>query len=114
MKHAVSLICLAALLATSPLFAQVRDETIITYDVIQTERKALVMEALDITPAQLREISPIYDRYLADLDALEAQEVDLLKRFLKTYKALSDAEATTMLKQWGAQNQVRLDVRRLV
>ena len=112
MKHAITLFCLVSVLAASPLAAQVRDETILTYDVIQTERKALVMEALDLTPTQLKAVSPVYDAYLEELDALEAQEVALLKRFLTEYKALTDAEAAKMLIEWGAQNQMRLDLRK--
>ena len=112
MKHAITLFCLVSVLAASPLAAQVRDETILTYDVIQTERKALVMEALDLTPTQLKAVSPVYDAYLEELDALEAQEVALLKRFLTEYKALTDAEAAKMLIEWGAHNQMRLDLRK--
>jgi hypothetical protein len=112
MKKTAALVCLTVLLAASPLFAQVTDTTIITFDVIQTERKALVMEALDLTPAQLAEVGAVYDRYLAELDQLEAQEVALLQRFLKSYKALSDLEAAEMLRAWGAHNQARLDLRK--
>ena len=112
MKNAIILICLVVVAAASPLFAQVTDETIITYDVIQTERKALVMEALDLTPTQLTEVGPVYDRYLAELDLLDAQELALLQRFLKSYKGLSDLEAAEMLRAWGAHNQVKLDLRK--
>ncbi len=112
MKHAITLLCLVTVLAASPLAAQVRDETILTFDVIQTERKALVMEALDLTPTQLKAVSPVYDAYLAELDALEAQEVELIKRFLASYKGMSDVEAAEMLVVWGAHNQVRLDLRK--
>ncbi len=112
MKHAITLLCLVTVLAASPLAAQVRDETILTYDVIQTERKALVMEALDLTSTQLKAVSPVYDAYLEELDALNAQEVALIKQFLASYKGMSDVEATSMLRQWGAQSQIRLDLRK--
>ena len=112
MKHVISLLCLLAVLAANPLFAQVRDETILTYDVIQTERKALVMEALELAPDQLRALSPVYDSYLEELDALDAQKVSLIARFLKIHRAISDDEAAAMLFEWGAQNQVLLDLRK--
>ena len=112
MKHVISLLCLLAVLAANSLFAQVRDETILTYDVIQTERKALVMEALDLAPDQLRALSPVYDSYLEELDALDAQKVSLIARFLKIHRAISDDEAAAMLFEWGAQNQVLLDLRK--
>lgn len=112
MKNVIGLLCLAAVLAASPIAAQVREETILTYDVIQTERKALVMEALDLTSDQLKALSPVYDAYLEELDALDAQQVSLLTRFLKIYRAISDEEATAMLREWGAQNQTLLDLRK--
>lgn len=112
MKHAASLLCLAALLAASPLAAQVRDETILTYDVVTTERKALVMEALDITPDQTKSLSPIYDQYLAELAALDAQRVELIKRFLKSYKALEEADAEQMIDELMDLNQADLDLKK--
>lgn len=112
MKHAIALCCLVAVLAASPLAAQVREETILTYDVIQTERKALVMEALDLTPDQLKALSPVYDAYLEELDVLDALQVNLVARFLKISRAISDEEATAMLREWGAQNQALLDLRK--
>ncbi len=112
MKHIISLCCLVAVVAASPLFAQVSDETILTYDVIQTERKGLVMEALDLGSEQLKALSPVYDAYLEELDALDAQQVSLIVRFLKIQRAISDDEATAMLGEWGAQNQALLDLRK--
>ena len=112
MKHIISLCCLVAVIATSPLFAQVSDETILTYDVIQTERKALVMEALDLGSEQLKTLSPVYDAYLEELNTLDAQQVSLVVRFLKSQPALSDDEAVMMLVEWGAQNQALLDLRK--
>ena len=112
MKQAIGFLCLGLVLAASPLAAQVREETILTYEVIQTERKALVMEALDLTPDQLKAVSPVYDAYLEELDALDAQQVDLVVRFLKIYRAISDDEAAAMLREWGAQNQALLDLRK--
>jgi hypothetical protein len=112
MKHIASLCCLVAVIAASPLFAQVSDETILTYDVIQTERKALVMEALDLGSEQLKALSPVYDAYLEELNTLDAQQVSLVVRFLKSQPALSDDEAVMMLVEWGAQNQALLDLRK--
>jgi hypothetical protein len=112
LKNVITLFCFLATLVASPLAAQVREETILTYDIIQTERKALVMEAMDLAPQQLKDLSPVYDDYLAELDALDAQQVDLVVRFLKIQRAISDEEAMAMLQEWGTQNQVLLDLRK--
>jgi hypothetical protein len=112
MKHAASLLCLAALLATSHLAAQVRDETVLTYQVVTTERKALVMEALDITPDQVKALSPIYDAYLAELDGINGQRVDLIKQFLKSYQALEEPAAEQMIDEMMDLNQAELDLKK--
>jgi len=100
------------LLASSPLAAQVRDETILTYEVVTTERKALVMEALDITQEQMKALSPIYDSYLAEVEALDAQLVDLIKRFLSSYKALEDPIAQQMIEELMEIDQAELDLKK--
>jgi hypothetical protein len=112
MKYAASLLCLAALLAASPSATQVRDETILTYEVVTTERKALVMEALDINQDQIKALSPIYDAYLAEVEALDAQLVDLIKRFLGSYKALEDPVAQQMIEDMMEIDQAELDLKK--
>ena len=112
MKHAIALFCLVAVLAGSPLAAQVRDETILTYDVVTTERKTLVMEALDITQDQMKALSPIYDAYLAELSVIADARVDLVKRFLSSYKALEDPVAELMLDELIDLDQAKLDLRK--
>ena len=112
MKKTVSAICLAGLLLAGPLAAQVRDETVLTYDVIQSERKNIVMDALDITAEQTKALSPIYDAYLAELESLDAQLVDLIKRFLSSYKALEDPVAQQMTEEMMEIDQAELDIKK--
>lgn len=112
MKHAAFFLCLAALLATSPLAAQVRDETVLTYDVVTSERKALVMEALDISADQIKAVSPIYDAYLAELQAIDGQRIELIKRFLKSYQALEEPTAEQMIDELMDLNQADLDLKK--
>lgn len=112
MKHAAILLCLAGLLAASPLAAQVRDETVLTYDVVTSERKALVMEALDITADQIKALSPIYDAYFGELQALDRQRIELIKRFLKSYQALEEPAAELMIDELMDLNQADLDLKK--
>jgi hypothetical protein len=64
MKHIVSLLCLVVLVLAVPASAQVRDETVLTYEVIQTERESLVLDALDLTADQRAAMVSIFDEYL--------------------------------------------------
>jgi len=110
MKKLVCALCLAGLLLTSPLAAQVRDETVLTYQVIQTERKTIVMDALDITAEQMKALSPVYDAYLKEMLALDEHRVVLIKEFLDHHKSLADADAERMLDELIGFDETQLDI----
>jgi hypothetical protein len=110
MKKTVSAICLAGLLLAGPLAAQVRDETVLTYDVIQGERKNIVMDALEITAEQTKALSPIYDAYLEEKLGLDERRVGLIKEFLKLHKNLPDADAERMLYELNTYDAILLEI----
>jgi Spy/CpxP family protein refolding chaperone len=112
MKHCVSLTCLVALVLATPALAQVRDETVLTYEVIQDERKNLVLDALDLTADQRAGLLPIFDAYLDEMAQIDAERVALLKEFLAKYKSISDNDAAALLEKVTAISQKELDVRR--
>jgi len=113
MKHVAIAFVAAALLAAGPIAAQVvSDETILTYQVIKSERKALAMEALEITPEQMKALSPVYDAYLAEVSALDARLVELLKRFIASHKTLDDATAEEMIVEMLNIQQDQLDLKK--
>ncbi len=113
MKNVAILLCAAALLASGPVAAQVvSDETILTYDVIKSDHKALAMEALDITPEQLKALSPVFDAYLAEVNAVDAKLVDLIKRFNSSYKSLDNATADQMINEIFDIHQEQLDIKK--
>ena len=113
MKHAAIAFVAAALLAALPVAAQVvSDETILTYDVIKSDHKSLAMEALEITPEQMKALSPVYDAYLAEVNAIDARLVDLIKRFNSSYKSLDNASAEQMINEFFTIQQELLDLRK--
>jgi len=113
MKNVAMLLIVAALLASGPVAAQViSDETILTYDVIKSDHKALAMEALDITPEQLKALSPVFDSYLAEVNAVDAKLVDLIKRFNSSYKSLDNATADQMINEIFDIHQEQLDIKK--
>jgi len=112
MKHFVTLICLAALAFAALGSAQVRDETVLTYEVIQGERKSLVLDALDLTAEQQAGLLPIFDAYLDEMAQIDAERVSLVKEFLAKYKSISDNDAAALLEKVTAVSQKELDVRR--
>jgi hypothetical protein len=113
MKHVALAFVAAALLAAGPVAAQVvSDETILTYDVIKSDHKALAMEALEITPEQMKALSPVFDAYLAEVNAVDAKLVDLIKRFNSSYKSLDNATADQMINEIFDIHQEQLDIKK--
>lgn len=112
MKHSVILTCLVALVLAAPARAQVRDETVLTYEVIQDERKTLVLDALDLTAEQRADLLPIFDDYLGEMAQIDAARVALVKEFLAKYKSISDDDAAALLAKVTTVAQKELDVRK--
>ena len=113
MKNITILLVTAALLASGPVAAQVvSDDTILTYEVIKSDHKALAMEALEITPEQLKALSPIYDAYLAEVNVIDAKLVELIKRFNSSYRSLDNASAEQMITEIFTIQQEQLDLRK--
>jgi len=113
MKNITIFLVAAALLASGPVAAQVvSDDTILTYEVIKSDHKALAMEALEITPGQLKALSPIYDAYLAEVNVIDAKLVELIKRFNSSYRSLDNASAEQMITEIFTIQQEQLDLRK--
>jgi hypothetical protein len=104
--------CVAALLLAASGSAQVRDETVLTYEVIRDERKSLVLDALDLTADQRTALMPIFDAYLEEMAQIDNELVSLIKEFLDKYKSISDADAAVLLDKATSHSQKELDVRR--
>ena len=111
MKHLVSVTCIAALFIAALGSAQVRDETVLTYEVIQDERKSLVLDALDLTAEQRAAMLPVFDSYLEEMAQIDTERVALVKEFLAKYKSISDADAAVLLDKVTSISQKELDVR---
>lgn len=110
MKRVICVLCVFGLLMTTPLAAQISDETMLTIQVIEEERKSMAMSALDLTADQQAALSPIYDTYLEDLAVLNDHRRHLIKAYLAQYKALSDDDAKRLLVELITIDQLSLDL----
>jgi hypothetical protein len=110
MNRVIGALCVLGLLMTNPLTAQISDETKITVQVIEEERKTLVMGALDLTAEQQAAFSPMYDAYLEDLAVLNDHRRHLIQEYLEKYKALSDEDAKRLLVEFITIDQLELDL----
>jgi hypothetical protein len=100
-----TLIALAALAALGPMgqaLAQttVRDDTELLISQIQTDKRAVVLTALEMTDDQVRAFTPIYDKYQADMKKLSERAVEMLNKFAANYGSMTDEAAKDILKEW--------------
>jgi Spy/CpxP family protein refolding chaperone len=94
---------LAAFGASDLSFAQatnVKDDTELLISQIQTDKRAVVLSALDLTDAQVAAFTPIYDKYQADMKEQFARAVEMLNKFAANYGSMTDDAAKDILKDW--------------
>jgi hypothetical protein len=110
MKNGVSLLVILGLALAFQATAQVRDETRLTYEVIESERSALVLGSLGLTPEQEKAVAPIYDAYREAVAAVNVRRFNLIASFIERRGQLSDGEALSMVREYIDIEQAYFDV----
>jgi len=100
-----TLIALAALAALGPMGQALAQTTVATdtellISQIQTDKRAVVLTALEMTDDQVRAFTPIYDKYQADMKKLSERAVEMLNKFAANYGSMTDEAAKDILKEW--------------
>ncbi|MDD2768780.1 MAG: hypothetical protein PHT19_08595 [Methylococcus sp.] len=72
------------------------------------QRKRLIEEGLQLTPAEARGFWPVYDRFGQDLEAWYRKEADLAAEFGENYEAMPDDAARGLLERMLALEEERL------
>jgi uncharacterized membrane-anchored protein YhcB (DUF1043 family) len=67
---------------------------------IQTDKRAVVLAAMDMTDAEVAAFTPIYDKYQADLKKQFERAVEMLNKFAANYGAMTDDAAKDIMKDW--------------
>lgn len=102
MKKVVLIAAAAALMVviSNPVAAQqVRDETILTYEVLTEEWTNLIGGALDLTDEEAAGFWPLYEEYGAAKGDLWNRRIDVIKIFLGAYKDMSPEMSRILLDQ---------------
>lgn len=78
----------------------------------KANRKALVGQAMALSPDETKAFWPLYDQYEAKMDALEMRHADEVRAFAKAFQNLTDADAKAKLDEVVAIAQARLDTQK--
>ncbi len=104
---------LLALGSSSVADASETDEVELTRQVIETERKAIVNENLDLTDEQEEVFWPLYNEYQEQMASVRDQYVAIVRRYADAYaEGIDDDLASELMKDWLAMETDSTKVRR--
>jgi hypothetical protein len=114
MKAKIALLMLTVLVAflVVPAGAQVRDETVLTYQVLTEEWDALIGGVLGLTDEEAAAFWPLYKEYKAAKGALWNERIDVIKMYLVGYDTMGAEIARGLLTATFEIEQKMLDVKR--
>lgn len=93
--------------------AQTADDYIeVTREVFNTEKKAVVAEAMMLTEEQSAPFWELYNEYQAQLYTVHTKRVNLIKDYAKNYDMLSDEKADELMTNSFAYQQELLSLQK--
>jgi hypothetical protein len=107
----ISLAAVAALGATAGAWAQTggnmtdQEQQLIAQ--IQTDKRAVVLSAMNLTDAEVAAFIPVYDEYQGDMKKVYTHGTDLLNRYASNYDTMTDDAAKSLLKEIFKQRDER-------
>jgi hypothetical protein len=100
---AIALAALATLGAADASLAQAlntRDQNELIISQIQTDKRAVVLSALQLTDTQVAAFTPIYDEFQREMKGVMSRGSDLINKFAANYGSMTDDAAKDILKDF--------------
>jgi len=95
----------AALAQTS----NAKDDAEVLISQIQTDKRAVVLSAMQLTDAEVAAFTPVYDKYQADMKKQYEGAVEMLNKFSANYGSMTDDAAKDIMKDWFKLRDARND-----
>lgn len=81
----------------NPLFAQSFDDYLeVAREVLKTEKKAIVAEAMQLSDAESGSFWELYNEYNAELYKVHTDRVNIIKEFAANYDSMTDEKADAL------------------
>ena len=104
MKQIIVAVSAALLLQAAAVGAQttgsLNDDVQQLISQVQTNKAAVVLRSLELTDAETRAFTPIYDEYQAERKTLAERRINTLTKFAANYGSMTDDAAEDILKEW--------------
>lgn len=101
--HLLPLAALLAIAGAGAASAQgtvnMTDQDQLLISQIQTDKRAVVLKTMNLTDAQVKVFTPIYDQYQAEMKKLLQRNSDLVNKYAATYETMTDADAKKLLDE---------------
>jgi hypothetical protein len=92
--------------------SQVKSQRQLDIAAARAQRKAVIGDNMDLTPAEAKVFWPLYDRYEKRMDKIEDRHVREIKSYVASYRNLTNADANRKLNEVMRIEQDRLDVQK--
>ena len=97
MKTKTTLFTIGLFLMISPVFAQSFDDYLeVARDVLHTEKKAVVAEAMMLSDTESAPFWELYNEYNAELYKVHTKRVNIIKDFASNYESMNDEKADAL------------------
>lgn len=109
----VALVLVTLVFAAAPSQAQVRDETILTWEVLTENWNDLIGGVLDLTDEEAAAFWPLYETYAGEVGAVWEQRIAIIKQYLDHRTTMSAEEARQILadSMLARKKRVELDLK---
>jgi hypothetical protein len=72
---------------------------------IRSQRKQIIAANMQLTDTEATKFWPVYDAYMQQVIKNSDARVALIKEYAQTYDTMTDAQALSLVKRWGAVDQ---------
>jgi hypothetical protein len=79
---------------------------------IRAQRKQIIAANMTLSESEAEKFWPVYEQYVSDLVKLNGTKYALIRQYVQTRGALTDAEADSAVNQWVSVDQSVADLRR--
>ena len=109
----LALVIATVVFAAAPSNAQVRDETILTWEVLTENWNDLIGGVLDLTDEEAAAFWPLYEKYLGEVGAVWDQRISIIEQYLAHRTTMSAEEARQILadSMLARKKRVELDLK---
>ena len=89
-----------------------RDDTELLISQLQTDKRTVVLSAMQLTDAEVAVFTPIYDKYQADMKKQYEAAAEMLNKFAANYGSMTDDAAKDIMKDWFKLRDERNEIQK--